>query len=237
MSKNRDNIKVVLVEPLYGGNIGSIARIMKNLGYRDLCLVKGCSIGDEARAMASHAADILDTRQTFDSIQDATKGCNLIVGTTAKLSYKDDKHVRAPVLTPEQLREQVNGPQRVALLFGREDTGLLNTELEICDLIVSIPTDQEYPTMNISHAVAILLYVLSTEEGKTPGMKTALKDEKEQLIEHYSKVMDLVEYPPHKKKGTLIMLRRILGRAKPTSNEIRTLRGVLRKTEWKVRQK
>ncbi len=265
------DIRVILVEPKYEGNIGSVARVMRNLGYDGLSMVNPPDIGDTAMAMAVHARELLEKAYVTESLEDAIKGSNVVIGTTAKPGIMDGKSrspVRAPFLTPSELRELLRGKTGTAsILIGRDDVGLNNEELEICDIIVHIPTSKEYPVMNISHALTIILYeliavrqgmsgdvvgVLGQPSGTSllesalrcmggnvfaSGRKLSMKEEREQLLNHQQRILESVNYPAHRVERTIQTLRRIYGRANLTSKEIRTLCGILRRTEWKIRNR
>ncbi|MDI6902558.1 MAG: RNA methyltransferase [Methanocellales archaeon] len=227
--------RVVLVEPKYEGNVGSVARAMKNFGFTDLVLINPPELGDLSKAMASHATDILDNCKIARSWEEATATSDLIVGATGIAGTTNDEHVRMPFYTPAELKEKLNKRGGViSLVFGREDIGLSNEELKKCDMIVNIPTSEEYPVMNLSHAAAVILYELSdAPRGK---IKLAKHDDIERLYEHWRSVLEQINYPKHKRDKTLLMLRRILGRAMLTGREVQTLRGILRKTEWRIRK-
>ncbi len=227
------SFRVILVEPLYGGNVGSVARVMKNFGFPELVLVSPCGLDMKARVMAVHAYDIIENARIEFSLTDAVKGSNIVVGMTGNPGKTDNKHMRLPALTPRRLKEKLTGASGViSLVFGREDRGLENEELEMCDIVVNIPTSPEYPSMNLSHAVSVVLYELSDVTGGT----TYLADHSdiELLYEHIDEVLDDVEYKEHKEDKTKLMLRRILGRAELTGREVQTLRGVLRRIQWKL---
>ena len=227
------SFRVILVEPLYSGNVGSVARVMKNFGFSELILMSPCELDMKARVMAVHAYDIIENARIEFSLQDAVKGSNIVVGMTGNPGKTDNKHMRLPALTPRRLKEKLTGSGGIiSLVFGREDRGLENEELEMCDIIVNIPTSPEYPSMNLSHAVSVVLYELSDITGGT----TYLADHSdiELLYEHIDEVLDDVEYKEHKEDKTKLMLRRILGRAELTGREVQTLRGVLRRIQWKL---
>ncbi|MEA1984658.1 MAG: RNA methyltransferase [Euryarchaeota archaeon] len=227
-------IRVILVDPLYQGNVGSVARAMKNLGYSDLVLVNPCKLEGEACALASHARDLMHNARIVDTIQEAIEGVNLIVGTTGMTGSKRDEHIRMPIHTSRQLKGKLDGNSgTIAILFGREDNGFTNDELEQCDMLVSIPTSEEYPIMNLSHAVTIMLYELSNVvPDETPlGEHFDL----ELLYEHLAEILDDISYPEHKKNKTHLMFKRIFGRAMLTPREIQTLRGVLARIQRTIR--
>lgn len=164
---------VALVEPKSEGNVGFVARAMKNFGCTRLAIVKPrCSIGADARGHAMHASDILDSAtiisdpaaSTLETLHDLAGSCDIVAGTTAK-EGNPMKLFRVPV-DPRDLAARCRG-QRVLLVLGREDTGLTDAELALCDAVVSIPAHPAYPVMNVSHAAAIVLYELwraSTED-------------------------------------------------------------------------
>jgi len=223
-------ISIVLVEPLYEGNVGFAARAMKNFGFSRLVLVSPCALGDHARSCASHAADVLEQAEemTMDQVFSAH---DLLVATTGELSKSVCRSIRMPYSTPKELREQLKDTGgRVAVLFGRENWGLNNTEVERCDLICTIPGSPEYPILNLSHAVAVVCYELANLP--PPQYRIASREEMECLYEHLDRMLDRVDHPVHKRRNTLIMMRRILGRTRLTTREVSTLHGLLRRAEW-----
>jgi len=226
--------RVVLVEPLYSGNVGSVARAMKNFGFSELVLLNPCELDAPARLMAVHAYDIIENARIEFSLKDALSGSNTIVGMTGLHGKTDNKHLRMPAYSPGQLKEKLSGNSGiVSLLFGREDDGLRKEELEMCDIIVNIPTGPEYPSMNLSHAVAVVLYELSDIKGGERYL--ADHSDIELLYEHIEEVLDDIEYKEHKEDKTKLMLQRILGRAELTGREVQTLRGILRRIQWKLK--
>ncbi len=160
------SVRIILIEPASEGNVGSICRAMKNFGFNDLWLVKPCKLGDFAKAMASHARDVLEEVITVGTLDEALQGCDLVVGTTGKPGESMRQHIRVPYFTPSELRTMLEDKSgRVAILFGREDHGLSAEELSRCDIVINIPASDEYPVLNISHAVAIVLYEIAGIEG------------------------------------------------------------------------
>jgi tRNA/rRNA methyltransferase len=223
-------VRVVLVEPRYEGNVGSVCRAMKNFGFNDLVLVRPCPLGDFAKAMAMHAQDLLASARTVDTFDEAIEGADIVVGTTGKPGARQDGHVRYPFFNPKELREMLKDKAgTVALVFGREDWGLVNDILEICDIVAYIPTSVEYPIMNLSQAAAIFLYELSGFEGGNVAL--AGRELTDVLYEHYRKLLDDIDYPDFKKDKTMMMLRRIYGRAMLNEREYYTMMGVLHEIE------
>lgn len=226
--------RIVLVEPLYSGNVGSVARVMKNFGFEDLVLLSPCELDRPAHLMAVHAYDIIEKARIEFSLKDALKGSSIIVGMTGLPGKTDNKHFRIPAYSPKQLKDKLAGNSGVvSLVFGREDAGLRNEELEICNIIVNIPTSPIYPSMNLSHAVAIVLYELGDVES---GLRYLAQDSDIGLLyEHIDEVLDDVEYKEHKEDKTKLMLRRIFGRCELTAREVQTMRGILRRIQWKLK--
>jgi TrmH family RNA methyltransferase len=219
--------RVVLVEPREGGNVGAVARIMANLGFEDLVLVEpGPLEGAYRRAM--HGRFVLKKANTAPDLQTATKGADLIVGTTAIPSVKEEafhRHAMPPWDLAERVQE-VDGT--VALLFGREDFGLYNEELDRVDALVHIPSRSEYPVLNLSHAVGIVLYELFKGQEGPPvdALRVASGAEKERLYRSFREFLHVTRYPAHKHRRTSVMFRRLLGRATPSKWEFHALMGV-----------
>jgi len=229
------SIRVVLVEPLYEGNVGSVCRAMKNFGFSDLVLVKPCKLGNYAKAMASHAQDLLSAARTVDTFEEAIEGANLLVATTGKPGARIDSHVRYPFYNPEELRGMLEDKSgTVALVFGREDSGLPNEIVERCDIVAYIPASKDYPIMNLAQAVSIFLYELSGFQGGNVAL--ADREQADRLYDHYGKLLDDINYPGHKKGKTLMMLRRIYGRAMLNPREYYTLMGVLHETDLALKR-
>ncbi|MDH7596624.1 MAG: RNA methyltransferase [Methanothrix sp.] len=231
-------LRVVLVEPRYEGNVGAVARSMKNFGFSDLVLVRPCELGSFCMAMAAHAKDILQSARSVDRLEDALEGASLVVGTTGKRLGRDHHHLRlhlrVPFLTPSELAERLRDKDgTVALLLGREDWGLTNDELMACDVLVSIPTSDDYPVMNLSHAATVILYELGQVDS-TLEVRLAARDMLERIYESTDHLLRIINYPEHKIRYVVLMLRRIFGRAELTEREANTLLGVIKKAIWKV---
>lgn len=225
------NLRVVLVEPMYEGNVGSIARSMKNFGFSNLVLVRPCEIEDFGLAMASHARDLIERAKVVDSLENATVGANLVVGSSGVNVLNTDRPLRVPSLSPSELTERLQGTAgEVALLFGREDNGLSREELVACDVIVTIPTSSEYPIMNVSHAATVLFYQLSQVEAGE--VKLAGREDLAWLYDNFRAALVESEYHQHKLDKTMLMLKRIFGRARLTDREVQTLHGIIRNLRW-----
>ena len=226
---------VILVGPKFQGNIGLIARLMKNFGLSDLRLVDAPALRTQAWKRAMHAQDVLEAAKTFETLEEALKDIDYIVGTSGISSKHDKKHLRNAV-TPRDFAGRIGRVGgRVGLLFGRENFGLFNEELQKCDLLVSIPADREYPILNISHAVAIVLYELFQPRARPHKALKASGFEKEVAIRKFRELLELIDYPDYKKPLTEIMFRRIMGRAALSEWEFFTLMGVFSKAIRKAR--
>lgn len=221
-------VSVVLVEPKYEGNVGAVARAMKNFGVTDLRIVGPLEIGEEARRRAMHGIDVLSTAKKYRTFDASIRGAHLIVGTSG-VKTESEKKFRRQATTPRELAAKLTARKGdVALVFGREDFGLLNEELEACDVLVTIPTEPAYPILNVAAAAAILLYEIHA--AKPMDVRTyprASGMEKEKLFEAFADLLAVTNYPPSRRARTQIMFRRLIGRAEPTSWEYHALMGVL----------
>lgn len=229
-------IYVVFVEPESPGNIGFMARTMKNFGLTHLVLINPCTIENETYFHAMHARDVISKRKTYPSLEEFARGekIDFLVGTTgvAGGSY----NVPRIAVTPQQLAESLNIRGNIGLIFGRESNGLSNQEIDMCDVVVAIPTHESYPIMNVSHAAAIIFYEIYKKEKSYPveDMEEASKAEKDSLISSMDEIINKLDYPPHKSKNASIIFRRILGRSFISEREAHTLKGTLRRIKKKV---
>ncbi|TLZ71285.1 MAG: RNA methyltransferase [Methanobacteriota archaeon] len=227
---------IVLVAPKNEGNVGAVARAMKNFGAHRLVLVDPCPIGDEARRRAMQGGEVLERAVTAASLDDALRRADLVAGTTGIATASEKKFLRIAV-DPREFGERVAAADgTVAILFGREDFGLLDEELARCDLLVSIPANPEYPILNLSHAVAIVLYELFAAGRSKGRLRRASGPEKEVLHRTFGELMEATDYAPHKRARTKIMFRRLVGRAAPSKWEFHALMGVLQRAVKRIRR-
>jgi tRNA/rRNA methyltransferase len=229
------NLRVVLVHPRGSGNIGSIARVMKNFGARELAIVGAARTRSFwARAMAVHGRDVLSGAKCYETIRAAADDCNLIVGTTARVGlYRN--HSR----TPREVALEITAAAatgKVALVFGPEDHGLSNKDLEPCQLLVTIPTHSEYQSLNVAQAAAVCLYEIFVAS-MTAVPQAAIQRAEVENIERLFDIMRASllkigfldsENPEH----MLLALRRVLGRAGLEDKDVRILTGLFRQIEW-----
>jgi TrmH family RNA methyltransferase len=231
------NFRVVLVTPRHEGNVGAVVRSMGNFDFHELFMVAPCEIGDEAFKRAKHAGEILRSAVTVQSLDEAIKDCDLIVGTSGIVSSGEKHFVRIPI-TPRQFAERVKDHDgTVALLFGPEDSGLAQEDLLRCDLLVNIPSSADYPVLNLSHAVTIVLYELFMQPPKKGGPRAASQEERKMLFEFFDDLLGAIDYPEFRKQKTKVMFRRMMGRAIPTKWEFHTIMGVFGDAAKKIRKK
>jgi TrmH family RNA methyltransferase len=229
-------LRVVLVEPKNEGNVGAVARAMKNFSVRDLVLINPPPLGADARQRAMHGVDILETAKVVMDFDSSIKDADLIVGTSG-VHTENEKQFARIALRPREFAEKVrlaNG--RVALLFGREDFGLLDAELRRCDVLVTIPAAEEYQILNLSHAVTIILYELFIANAPTKARRAMSATENERLHLALSDLLEVTDYPIHKRPRTKIMVRRMLGRAVPSKWEFHALMGVFQRATKRIRR-
>ena len=219
------DVRVILVAPKFEGNIGAIARSMANFDVKELYLVHPCEIGDDAYRRAKHGADILDNVKIVDSIDEAVEGCFLVAGTSGITTKGDRNYVRIPISAKEFAEKVRDYNEKIAILFGREDIGLLQDELARCDVLVHIPSSDMYPILNISHAATIVMYELFGKVLDAP--EPADHEEKERMFRYFDELLDNIDYPPQRKEYTSAMFRRMMGRAIPSKYEYNTIMGVI----------
>ena len=225
-------IDIVLVSPLYEGNVGFTARVMKNFGFHRLVLIDPCTLGEEAIARAAHAQDVLREAEIC-TIEDIFARSNIVIATTGTVSKSVCHSMRMPFFSPRELRERVqDAGGRISILFGRENWGLNNEEVRRSDMICTIPTTDEYPILNLSHAVGVVCYELSNLP--LPRYALASPTDMGYLYRHIDRYLDAIHHPAFKRENTMILIRRILGRANLTVREASTLHGLLRRSEWHI---
>lgn len=229
-------VRVVLVEPENEGNVGAVARAMRNFNVADLILVRPCALGVEARRRAMHGIEVLRGAHSVEDLDRALRGVDLVVGTSGIASSNEKKFARIAI-TPSELARRVDPMEgTLAILFGREDFGLLEEELQKCDLLVTIPASTEYPILNLSHAVAILLYALFIERSPRRAIREASGSEKDRLHIAFADLLDATDYPAHKGVRTRMMFRRLVGRAVPSKWEFHAFMGVLQRATSRIRR-
>jgi tRNA (cytidine32/uridine32-2'-O)-methyltransferase len=227
------DIRIVLVEPSHPGNIGAVARAMKNMGLARLVLVAPRQFPHgEAIARASGADDVLAGARVVATVAQAVAGCGLIVATTSRSRDQYFRVADVRDAAARVLREAERGP--AAVLFGPERAGLTNEQLEAAHLLIRIPASESYPSLNLAMAVQIVAYELFRARGvqiDTAPAAGPLADpgEMERLYEHLAQVLAEIDFRDRTQGGTHLMarLRRLFQRAALDRNEVNILRGIL----------
>ncbi|MDD5521284.1 MAG: RNA methyltransferase [Kiritimatiellae bacterium] len=234
-----DNIRIVLVNPIYGGNVGSTCRAMANMGLSDLALVAPMSINmDEARKMACHATHILESKTEFSSLAEAVTDCGAVMGTTARNGlYR--QHAKTPREWASKAVE-VAKTGKVALVFGREDNGLSNEELAICTQIIQIPTSDEFKSLNVAQAVLVCCYEIfiayDTYEPIQEKSPEAPSEVRERMFEIWRDTLLTIGFMKEDKADHMMQgVRRILSRGTLTVDDIRILMGIAKQARWAAR--
>ncbi len=222
-------VSVALLEPITAGNIGAIARAMKNFGLKDLIIInpKCNPKSEEAIKRSKHAYDIIKRSKIVKRFSYLNK-FDCIIGTTANVGSTDYNIPRLPV-RPEELRIR---NQNSVILFGREDSGLTNEEILKCDFIVSIPASKDYPTLNISHSAIILFYELfkNQKSNSHQHIRKATKKDKEILFNLIDQSLAKLNFSTEDKIKTQKKLwRRIIGKSFLTKREFQAMCGFFKK--------
>ncbi len=227
------NLTVVLVEPKTPGNVGFAARVLANFGVDSLRIVGEDPRNDEhARMFSVRAFEILESAGVFADLESALDDMHASWAATARVG-RNHSVTRAAVPLQELPNPLFVGG-RVALVFGREDAGLTNKEISLCDLAFTIPASKGYPSLNLSHAVAVTLYELfrkfAPEEPPEPTeAKPATREEREIVYKFFDEVVDELDIKDYRKPIARQVFRNLLGRAYMTGREVATLTGVVRK--------
>jgi TrmH family RNA methyltransferase len=235
-------IRIVLVDTTHPGNIGAVARAMKNMALEDLALVRPESFPHaEATARASGAADLLSRTRVFATLQEAIADCGLIVGATARPRQQHWTVLEPRTAALRLVEESAHRP--AAVLFGSERVGLSNEDLEKCQWLVRIPANPAYESLNVAMAVQVVSYELYL--AVAPALAIASREvplatatEMQRLYEHLEEVMTEVGFHDRTESGVHLMsrLRRLLNRAEPDENEVNILRGLLTAVQGKRRR-
>ncbi len=234
-----DQVKIVLVGTSHSGNIGSAARAMKVMGLSQLVLVDPqCEVDEQALALAAGASDIAQNATIVSTLDEALQDCGLVVGSSAR-----SRTLEWPMLEPRECGEKfaVEGQKHpVALVFGRERTGLTNEELQKCHYHVCIPANPEYSSLNLAMAVQTLSYEvrvahLNLEQSQFVAAEPESyprHKELEMFYSHLEKVISDTQFISREQPGQVMnKLRRLFSRARPEAQELNILRGILTSIE------
>ena len=234
-----DNIRIVLVGTLYTGNVGSSCRAMANMGLHHLRLAKPNlqNSWDEGERLAVHATDIMNSREEFDSLEEAVADCIAVVGTTAREGlYR--QHVKSPRdLAPDIVSLASQGP--VAIVFGREDKGLVNEEIAQCTHLLRIPVSEGYTSINLAQAVLISCYEVFAASGSyvPPREKAppAPQAQKAQLMKNWAEMLRGIGFMKSEQTDHFMQgFQRVFSRGVYTKDDAALLLGVARQALWAV---
>jgi tRNA/rRNA methyltransferase len=231
-------VAVVLIEPQYPINVGYIARLMKNFGLKSLYLVRPNFDKAEAAKYSTHGNDVLVAAKTV-TLSELRKKFDILIGTTAIQAISRLNILRESI-SAEQLAKIIHGSSTkdFCILLGRESSGLNNEELELCNLVVTIDTKTNYRTMNVAHALAILLYEISKLQSSSelPAKKSkkmvdlASQKDIDLLLQYVSKLADAGNYDLHKKPLLEAAAKKLLAKGVPTTKDVMLLMSLVRKS-------
>jgi tRNA/rRNA methyltransferase len=236
---NFENLTVVLVKPQGPLNIGSVCRSMMNFGFSRLRLVDPCAEYKslEAKKMALGAFSILEQAEIFDDLSAALHDIHIAFGTTRRFGK-----YRKNFCTPSTAATQINAlddQTRSALVMGTEDSGLETKDLERCQHFITIPTHRDYPSMNLSHSLSILVYeiAMASEAGKRfhdpIPQKLAPGKEVEHMFGHMRKTLQDIDFLDHQNPDHILRtFRRLFGSAGLTPRDIKIIRGLMSRIDW-----
>lgn len=235
-----DNIRVVMINTSHPGNIGAAARVMKNMGLTRLYLVEPKLFPNaEATSMASGADDLLTQAVVCNSLEQALEGCHLVLGSTARERKIQHEFIDAREAGILSFQESEN--QEVALVFGRERTGMTNEEIGLCHKLINIPTNPVYQSLNVASAIQIVAYELKMaleSQGETDSLSKerlvefAASDAMEGFYQHLQQTLVDIDFLNLEQSPQLMpKLRNLYNRSRLTSEELNILRGILTKTQ------
>ena len=233
-------IRVVLVEPTHPGNIGATARAMANMGVKQLALVNpGEFPSSIATRRAAGADSILEKARVYPRLEDAVTDCTLVLGTTSRL-----RSIEWPSLEPWEAMARAGEHARhskVAILFGRESSGLTNEEMDICHWLVRIPASPEFGSLNLASAVMVMLYelrkCLESDQGRTPRKSKesrATAQDLQHLYRHLNQVLNRIEFINGRSTTLMRKIVRMFNRIRPYEQEVNMLRGILSSIESRL---
>lgn len=233
----RQNVHFVLVEPESPGNVGSVARAIKTMGFEKLVLVNPCALDtDEVKMLAHRSMDIIEQATITDSFEQAIAPMRLTVATTMR-----KRHFKFPFFSPEQIAEKLLSAaleHPVAIVFGRESTGLTNEEILKCHLHSTIQTATQNPALNLSQAVMIYAHTFFQYLQKTEihyEYNLASQYELEKFYEHLSRSLEMVRFVPRDGIDNFITrFRRLIGRSMAEKRDVRLLHKLLQIFETRI---
>ena len=236
----KDNISFVLIEPKEPGNIGASARAMKNMGFRNLELVKPADhLAEEARQMACQGTDVLENAKVYATFGAAIRDKQFVVGTTRRSGKT--RGMIVPV--KESIRKIIRaaGKNKIAILFGRERNGLTNKEVAQCSFLITIPSDPSSPSLNLAQSVLLVAYELGRRTYKSVSPEFVTHEALEDLNRHIRVTLQLLDYAPRGdsdlEKTIMRNLKHLIGRAGLTEWEMKMIHGLCAQVEKRINRK
>ena len=227
------NCRIILIEPKVEGNIGAIARVCNNFNATELVLISPQvdHLSEEARNRARHSKHYLENAKVFSDFQSIREHFSFLIGTSAKAG-KTYNVYRQPAFSWEWTDEKLLLSSKIGIVFGREDRGLSNEELSLCDYLVNIPVPGEQKVLNISHAVAIILYEVWKRTYNVVDASeleiVSVKREREMLFALFESLVNDIEYEDYRKPNVVHAFRSIVNRSFASKEEIHTLIGMFK---------
>ncbi len=238
-----ENIRIVLVNPLKGGNVGAVCRAVKNMGLSKVVLVSERELDlREARMMATHASEILEAIIHVSSLEQAVADCSMVVGTSAR-----DGFYRGGSNSPEGIAKEIvelSNTANVAIVFGSEDTGLTNEQIGICTHLVKIPTSDRHTSLNLSHAVMVICYEvfkqalrgetrLDSKDGFQP-IVPAQSSVREEFFRAWEEILQESEFINGLNRDHIMLrVRKIFSNLKADNEDVGILIGIARQIRWR----
>ena len=245
MSLNKQ-VKIILIETSNSGNIGSVLRAMKTMGFKNLCLVNPKKFpSDEVKALAANAKDMIDDVVVVDTLDKALSDIDFVVGTSSRIRKVPWPNEPLNTVAP-QINKIIESTTNVGILFGREDRGLTNDELQRCNLHMHIPANEEYPVLNLAMAVQVVCYQMyidslsknSLVKNDNWDVPKAKSNHVKRLIEHFISVAEELEvFNKGNPRQIGARIKRMFTRIGLDEMEVNFLRGFLAATEEKLKNK
>ena len=235
---NPENVHFILVEPFSPGNVGAAARAIKTMGFSKLWLINPCDhLSEDARKLAHASEDILENARVFSSLPEALADMHFVVATTNRV-----REYRMPTFTPEEVGSriaQIAPEHNIALVFGREQSGLTNDELRICQATSSIPAAINHPSLNLAQAVMIYAYACyNARPGNAPVYEWELANhvQTESVYTHLEATMRQLDFVPHDSWDRFIMrFKRLFGRANPELRDVQLIHKIFQAMDLYVK--
>ena len=247
-NKSHSNIRIVLIHPSHPGNIGAAARAMKTMNLADLCLVEPKIFPHaDATARAAGADDVLANARVYPSLDDAISGCHLVLGASAR-----NRSLSCPALSPQAAAKRIveeDKSSQIALLFGREHSGLTNEEIDRCHYLIHIPANVDYSSLNLAAAVQVLAYEINNQFLELDMIRVdtgndshhinkqelSSADDMERFYTHLEQTLIETEFlDPQVPRHVMRRLRQLFNRARPDTIEINVMRGFLSAIQAKL---